>query len=61
MLTALKAIMELHQDRGASQGYTDSGYGVLDHCCGECGTFGEYGEEWPCATYRIAENAVNSK
>lgn len=41
-------LRELHEDAGPSQGYTESGYGEIEHCCGTCGTHGEYGEEWPC-------------
>jgi len=57
---ALLQIMDMHGDAGASQGYTDSGYGVIEHCCNLCGTFGEYGEEWPCATYEVAEKALTA-
>ena len=49
---AVERVRELHQDEGQSQGYfpDDRGYGVRDHCCGTCGSHGEYGVEWPCPT-----------
>jgi len=47
---AKRAVLTLHRDNGASQGDTDTGYGVLDHACATCGSFGEYGEEFPCGT-----------
>lgn len=50
LASAVEAVLALHRDRGASQGYTPDGYDVIDHCCGTCGTFGEYGEPWPCPT-----------
>ena len=59
MKDALLKIMELHADAGASQGYTNTGYGVLEHTCAVCGTYGEYGEEWPCKTYKIAAKALS--
>ena len=49
---AKRRIVELHADGGNSQGYDDTGYGEYDHACTECGAFGEYGIEWPCATLR---------
>lgn len=49
-------IKALHADAGPSQGYDENGhYGYLEHCCGTCGEFGEYGVRWPCPTY-IAVN-----
>lgn len=52
-------VRELHQDGGGSQGFFpgDRGYGVRDHCCTECGSFGEYGVEWPCWTVRTLDQA----
>ena len=48
---ALEAVLELHKDGGESQGYLDDGsYGDIPHCCTECGSLGEYGVPWPCAT-----------
>ena len=48
---ALEAVLEVHQDGGESQGYLDDGsYGDIPHCCTECGSLGEYGVPWPCAT-----------
>jgi hypothetical protein len=47
------AVLAIHADQGESQGYLpDGGYGYIAHCCGTCGSFGEYGEPWPCATAR---------
>lgn len=43
-------IEALHRDAGPSQGYFGSDYVERDHCCGTCGSHGEYGVEWPCAT-----------
>jgi hypothetical protein len=60
---AIRAVLALHADAGESQGYTQSalgGYGYIDHCCGECGTFGEYGEPWPCATVRVIRTALGT-
>lgn len=51
-VAAKRAILDLHTDGGGSQGYTDDGYGVIDHCCETCGSFGEYGHPWPCKTLR---------
>ena len=51
MAAALRAVLEVHQDGGESQGYLDDGsYGDMPHCCTECGSLGEYGVPWPCAT-----------
>ena len=51
MAAALRAVLEIHQDGGESQGYLDDGsYGDMPHCCTECGSLGEYGVPWPCAT-----------
>ena len=58
MEKALQEIMMLHADAGASQGYTGTGYGVLDHTCAVCGTHGEYGEEWPCKTWELAAKGL---
>ena len=50
---AKRAIVELHQDAGESQGYAENAdYGYIPNCCGTCGTFGEYGEPFPCDTFR---------
>ena len=59
LLAAVEAIRALHYDAGASQGYGKDGYGVIDHCCNECGTFGEYGVEWPCPTIRALDAALS--
>lgn len=49
-------IKELHKDGGRSQGYLQDGsYGEIEHACNVCGTFGEYGEPWPCPTYTLAD------
>lgn len=50
---AINKVRELHTDGGGSQGYFagDRDYGWRDHCCKTCGSFGEYGVEWPCETY----------
>ncbi len=50
----LSDVIELHRDAGESQGYTENGYGYIPHACGTCGSFGEYGEPWPCATFLAA-------
>ena len=51
LVAALRAVLEVHQDGGESQGYLDDGsYGDIPHCCTECGSLGEYGVPWPCAT-----------
>lgn len=55
LTAALREVLTLHVDGGQSQGYTadaPGGYGYIDHCCTECGSFGEYGEPWPCQTVR---------
>lgn len=48
----LDTVRELHKPDGASLGSTSTGYGMIDQCCAQCGTKGEYGEEWPCETAR---------
>ena len=51
MAAALRAVLEIHQDGGESQGYLDDGsYGFIPHCCMECGSLGEYGVPYPCPT-----------
>lgn len=51
MAAALRAVLEIHQDGGESQGYTDTGtYDFMPHCCTECGSLGEYGVPYPCPT-----------
>ena len=51
MAAALRAVLEIHQDGGESQGYTDTGtYDFMPHCCTECGSLGEYGVPYPCRT-----------
>ena len=51
MAAALRAVLEIHQDGGESQGYLDDGsYGDMPHCCTECGSLGEYGVPYPCPT-----------
>ena len=50
MVKALRAVLEVHRDGGESQGYTKDGYGDIAHCCITCGSFGEYGEPYPCET-----------
>ena len=55
LTAAVRDVLALHTDGGQSQGYTDDapgGYGYIDHCCTECGSFGEFGEPWPCPTVR---------
>ena len=55
LAAAVRDVLALHTDGGQSQGYTDDtpgGYGYIDHCCTECGSFGEYGKPWPCPTVR---------
>lgn len=49
-LARITEAAKLHRKGGASQGYTADGYGYIEHCCETCGTFGEYGEPWPCKT-----------
>lgn len=53
----LRRILDLHQDGGTSQGYTDTGYVDIEHCCTTCGTFGEYGIPWPCPTVQAIRDA----
>ena len=55
LMESLQEVLDLHRDGGPSQGYVNDGYGYLDHACTECGTFGEYGVEWPCETYRLVQ------
>ena len=51
LVAALRAVLEIHQDGGESQGYTDTGtYDFMPHCCTECGSLGEYGVPYPCPT-----------
>ena len=51
LVAALRAVLEVHQDGGESQGYLDDGhYGDIPHCCTECGSLGEYGVPYPCPT-----------
>jgi uncharacterized protein DUF6221 len=57
MVEADRRLLELHRDKGDSPGYTESGYGYIDHCCATCGVFGEYGVPWPCATIKIRAQA----
>ena len=55
LTAAVRDVLALHTDGGQSQGYTHDapgGYGYIDHCCTECGSFGEFGEPWPCPTVR---------
>lgn len=55
LMESLQEVLDLHRDGGPSQGYGNDGYGYLEHACAECGTFGEYGVEWPCETYRLVQ------
>ena len=51
LLDTFEEVLRIHQDGGESQGYLDDGhYGDIPHCCTECGSLGEYGVPWPCAT-----------
>jgi hypothetical protein len=50
---AKRRIVALHGDGGHTVGWTKDVYGGVDHACLECGTFDEYGVEWPCTTLRI--------
>ena len=45
-----RAVLAEHEDLGGSPGYfdDDDGYGWRDDCCAQCGSFGDYGVEWPC-------------
>lgn len=52
-VAATRRIIDLHSDGGSSQGYTESGYDVMQHACETCGSFGEYGVPWPCPTLRL--------
>jgi hypothetical protein len=45
-------IVDLHRDGGQSQGFFDAGYETIDHACWTCGSHGEYGVQWPCATVK---------
>ena len=61
LVDALEAVLKLHRDGGESQGYLDNGhYGVIDHCCTECGSFGEYGTTWPCPTVKAITDALDT-
>ena len=60
MAAALRAVLEIHQDGGESQGYLDDGsYGDIPHCCTECGSLGEYGVPYPCPTVTAITTALN--
>lgn len=49
----IEAAKAIHFDEGKSQGYfNNEPYGERDHYCSECGSFGEYGVEWPCPTVK---------
>jgi len=48
-----RGVLTIHADGGPSQGWTDDGYGVIDHACVTCGEHGEYGVEWPCDTTKV--------
>ena len=59
LVDALEAVLAIHRDGGESQGYLDNGhYGVIDHCCTECGSHGEYGTPWPCPTVKAVADAL---
>ncbi|WIY84312.1 hypothetical protein [Propionimicrobium sp. PCR01-08-3] len=58
LVKALRAVLELHVSDGESQGYTPDGYRVIPSACSQCGTPGEYGIPWPCATVRAIESAL---
>lgn len=60
LVAALRAVLAIHQDGGPSQGYTRDGYRTIDHCCTECGSFGEYGEPWPCPTVRAVTAHIDT-
>lgn len=61
LLDALEAVLAIHRDGGESQGYLDNGhYGVIDHCCTECGSHGEYGTPWPCPTVKAITDALDT-
>lgn len=58
LVKTLRAVLELHVSDGESQGYTPDGYRVIPSACSQCGTLGEYGIPWPCATVRAIESAL---
>jgi hypothetical protein len=60
-IAAKRAILAIHADGGRSQGYTETGYGYIDHCCKTCGAFGEYGHPWPCETVRALGSAFTTR
>lgn len=61
LVDALEAVLKVHRDGGESQGYLDNGhYGVIDHCCTECGSHGEYGTPWPCPTVKAITDALDT-
>lgn len=63
-LAAIERVRALHRNTGPSQGYDSrfrGGYGMLGDCCGECGSHGEYGVEWPCPTIRAIEAALGGE
>ena len=53
-----ESIRDAHYNAGKSQGYFNHGYDSYKYCCAECGSFGEYGVEWPCETYQQAVKAL---
>lgn len=57
----LVEIQKLHSDGGASQGYTENGYGYYEHTCETCGTFGEYGVAWPCETRKLVDQLLGEE
>lgn len=61
LVAALRAVLELHVSDGESQGYTPDGYRVIPSACSQCGTPGEYGVPWPCATVRAIESALTPR
>lgn len=62
LLDALEAVLKVHRDGGESQGYLDNGhYGVIDHCCTECGSYGEYGTPWPCPTVQAITTTLEGE
>lgn len=62
LVDALEDVLKLHRDGGESQGYLDNGhYGVIDHCCTECGSHGEYGTPWPCPTVKAITTALEGE
>ena len=58
-MKALRAVLELHKDGGESPGYTENDYEDIAHCCTTCGSFGEYGEPYPCDTVRAITEALD--